>query len=139
MDLSFFPALNASLNATSGLLMISGVLCIRAKRVMAHATLVLAASGVSALFFASYLLYHAQVGHIHFRGGGWTRPLYVVILTTHTLLAVVIVPLVIRTVWLARRKQFHSHRALARWTAPIWLYVSVSGVVVYVMLYHLPR
>ena len=135
MDLSIFPTMNATLNATSGCLVVAGVLCIRAKRLVAHAAIMKTACGVTALFFASYLFYHAQVGSIHFRGTGWVRPLYFVILTTHTLLAVAIVPLVIRTVWLATRKRFDAHKAMARWTVPLWLYVSVTGVIIYLMLY----
>ena len=138
MDLSIFPTLNAALNATSGLLVIAGLLCVRARRLAAHAVIMKSACGVSVLFFASYLFYHAQVGSIHFLGTGWVRPLYFFILTTHTLLAIAIVPLVIRTVWLASHGRLTMHVAIARWTAPLWLYVSVTGVIVYVMLYHRP-
>ena len=90
---------------------------------------------VSGLFLVSYLIYHAQVGSVHFLGTGWIRPIYFIILISHTILAVVIVPLALRTVFLAARKRFTEHRAIARWTFPVWLYVSVSGIVVYYLLY----
>ena len=138
MTLSILPHLNAAFNATSAVLLLTGFACIRAKRVMAHATCMIGACVVSIAFFVSYLTYHAHVGSIHFQHTGWTRPVYFTILITHTVLAVVIIPLVIRTLTFAGRKQFASHRALARWTLPLWLYVSVTGVVVYWMLYHLP-
>ena len=96
-----------------------------------------AAFGTSVLFLISYLTYHAQVGRVHFPGQGWIRPVYFSILISHTVLAIAIVPLVVRTVWLATRRQFAAHTALARWTAPLWLYVSITGVLVYWMLYHL--
>ena len=137
MSLAMLPTLNAALNATSALLLLTGVLSIRAKQITRHAAFMLAALGVSALFFISYLTYHAHVGSVPFRGTGWARPVYFTILITHTMLAIVIVPLALRTLFLAVRKQFPAHTALARWTFPLWLYVSVSGVVVYLMLYHL--
>lgn len=130
-----WPALNASLNATSGALITAGFLFIRAKRVGAHRFCMSAACCVTALFFVSYLSYHAQVGSIRFRGHGWTKPAYFLILGSHTLLAITIVPLIIRTVWLAAHNRLDSHRRLARVTFPLWLYVSVTGIVVYWMLY----
>jgi putative membrane protein len=132
-----WPAFNAALNATSALLLLSGFFFIRAKQIPRHAVFMLGALGVSALFFISYLIYHAQVGSVHFLGTGWVRPVYFTILITHTILAVVIVPLALRTLFLAVRKRFPEHVALARWTFPLWLYVSVSGVVVYFMLYRI--
>ncbi len=137
MSLSVLPTLNAFLNATSAGLIVAGLICIRAKQTGAHTACMLGACAVSALFLASYLYYHAQVGSVRFEQTGWIRPVYFSILISHTILAVVIVPLVIRTVWLAMRRRFAAHTALARWTAPLWLYVSVTGVVVYMMLYHL--
>ena len=98
--------------------------------------LMAAACAVSLVFLVSYLLYHARVGSVRFTGTGWTRPVYFTILISHTVLAVVIVPLVLRTVLLAWRERFAAHRGLARWTLPLWLYVSVTGVAVYGMLYH---
>ncbi len=95
-----------------------------------------AAAVVSTVFFVSYLLYHAQVGSVRFEGQGASRPIYFTVLLSHTILAVVIVPLVLRTLFLAWRQRFSEHRAIARFTLPLWLYVSVSGVVVYGMLYH---
>lgn len=133
--MSAWPAFNAALNATSAVLLLVGFACIRARRVAAHRLLMSAALAVSALFFISYLAYHAQVGSVRFQGIGWTRAVYFPILITHTVLAVTVVPLALRTLWLALHKRFSAHRAIARITFPIWLYVSVSGVVVYVMLY----
>ena len=133
-----WPALNASLNALSAVLLMTGYLCIRAKRITAHACCMIAASAVSLLFLASYLAYHAQVGSVRFAGTGPVRPVYFAILISHTILALVIVPLAARTLWLAWRERFASHRLVARWTLPLWLYVSITGVVVYLMLYHAP-
>ena len=132
-----WPALNASLNAASALLLVAGYCCIRAKRITAHACCMGAASTVSLLFFASYLAYHAQVGSVRFQGTGPVRPVYFTILLTHTMLAVVIVPLVVRVLLLAGRRRFAEHRVAARRTLPLWLYVSVSGVTVYWMLYQM--
>ena len=139
MTLSALPTLNAALNATSAVLLLAGFFCIRAGKVTAHAALMAGACVVSALFLTSYLIYHAQVGSVHFPGTGWTRPVYFSVLISHTILAIVIVPLVLRTLYLAGRRQFDKHVALARWTFPVWLYVSVTGVIVYWMLYRLPQ
>ncbi len=136
MALAVWPLLNALLNATSAVLLIAGALCIKARRISAHRACMLAACVVSTLFLISYITYHAHVGSVHFRGTGWIRPVYFTILITHTILAIVIVPLVARTLFLAVRERFTDHRAMARWTLPVWLYVSVTGVVVYWMLYH---
>ena len=137
MNVSSLPHLNAILNATSAALVIAAIGCIHAKKIMAHALLMVAALGVSALFLVSYLTYHVQVGSVPFSGTGWIRPVYFTILITHTILAVVIVPLVLRTLYLAVRRRFEEHVASARWAFPLWLYVSVSGVVVYWMLYRI--
>ena len=137
MTSSFFPHLNAMLNATSGVLLVLGYLCIRTQHVAAHRFCMVGAFGVTVLFFISYITYHVHVGSVHFRGTGWVRPLYFTILLTHTILAVVVAPLAVRTLWLASQERFMQHKALARWTLPIWLYVSVTGVIVYWMLYHL--
>ena len=139
MTISQLPTLNAILNATSAVLLTVGFLCIKAKHIAAHAGCMVGAFGVSTLFLISYLTYHAHVGTIRFQGTGWVRPAYFTILATHTILAIVIVPMVLRTLYLAARKRFSSHVAIARWTLPLWLYVSVTGVVVYWMLYHLER
>ena len=130
-----WPAWNAALNAASAVLLVAGFACIRAKRVLAHRFCMSSAVGTSALFLGSYVAYHAHVGSVRFQGAGWARPIYFTILLSHTVLAVIIVPLVGRTLWLAVRERFEAHQAIARWTLPIWLYVSVTGVVVYWMLY----
>ena len=135
MDVSVLPELNATLNALSALLLVAALCCIRAKQVAAHAGLMIGAFGVSGLFLISYLTYHVQVGSVHFLGTGWIRPVYFTILISHTILAILIVPLILRTLFLAVRKRFAEHTAIARWTFPLWLYVSVSGIVVYYLLY----
>ncbi len=127
--------LNAVLNATSALLLAAGFWCIRKKRIALHRGLMLAALGTSTLFLISYLVYHARVGSIRYQGVGWSRGVYFTILISHTILAMVIVPMALRTLFLATRGRFSEHVALARWTLPIWLYVSVTGVAVYCMLY----
>jgi uncharacterized membrane protein YozB (DUF420 family) len=137
MPLGWLPALNAGLNATSALLLAIGYAFIRGGRVQAHRACMLAACAVSALFLASYLTYHAQVGSVHFSGHGWIRPVYFTILISHTVLAAAIVPLALITLWRAWRERFGAHRRIARWTLPIWMYVSVTGVVVYLMLYQI--
>lgn len=131
-----WPMLNASLNATSAVLLIAGFRAIRRQQIATHKACMLAACTVSTAFLISYLLYHLQVGSVHFAGQGWLRPVYFTILISHTVLAVVIVPLVVRTVWLALRDRFEAHRRLARVTLPLWLYVCMTGVIVYGMLYH---
>jgi len=138
-DYAIFPVINASLNATSAVLIMSGIGLIRAGRRNAHRGVMIAAIVSSSLFLASYLYYHAHVGSVRFMGQGWIRSVYFVILGTHTMLAAAVVPLVIGTLVRALREKFDRHKAIARWTYPIWLYVSVTGVVIYVMLYHLYR
>jgi putative membrane protein len=134
---AIFPALNASLNGASAVLLLVGRNFIKRGRMAAHRAVMLTALVTSTLFLISYLYYHAHVGSVHFQGQGWSRPVYFTILTTHTILAVVIVPLVIITLSRALRERFDRHRVIARWTFPLWLYVSVTGVVIYFMLYHL--
>lgn len=136
-DYSLFPKINATLNGASGLLLITGRVLIARGNRAAHRAVMLTALGTSSLFLASYLYYHYHVGSVHFRGTGWTRPLYFTILISHTILAAVIVPMVIVTLTRAWRGQFDRHRAIARWTFPLWLYVSVTGVIVYLMLYRI--
>jgi putative membrane protein len=131
------PAVNATLNGTSALLLVAGYVAIRRRRQSTHRALMLSALGASALFLASYLLYHYRAGTTRFAGTGLARPVYFIVLTSHTILAMVIVPLVIVTLVLALRGRFPRHRRFARWTFPLWLYVSVTGIVVYVMLYQL--
>jgi len=138
IDLQALPALNATLNATSAVLLAVGYGCIKAQRIAAHRAVMSTAFVVSTLFLISYLTYHAQVGSVRFPGQGWIRPVYFTILTTHTVLAVVIVPLALRTLYLAARARFDAHRAIARVTLPLWMYVSVTGVVIYWLLYRSP-
>ena len=137
MTLRDLPALNAVLNATSAGLLALGYVLIRRGRRRAHQQVMQAALVCSALFLASYLTYHAQVGSVRFPGQGPIRTVYFAILISHTILAAVIVPLVIVTFVRARRGRFERHRAIARVTLPLWAYVSVTGVIVYWMLYRL--
>lgn len=134
---SILPHLNATLNASSFVLLASGYYFIRHGRVLAHRRCQLLALTASVLFLVSYIVYHLHHGTTRFAGQGIVRPLYFIILTTHTILAAVIVPLVIITLRRALRGDFLRHRAIARWTLPMWMYVSITGVIVYVMLYHL--
>jgi uncharacterized membrane protein YozB (DUF420 family) len=131
------PALNAILNATSAGLLALGYALIRRGRRDAHQQVMQAALACSTLFLVSYLTYHAQVGSVHFQGQGPIRTAYFAILISHTILAIVIVPMVLVTFMRARRGRFDRHRAIARVTLPLWAYVSVTGVVVYWMLYRL--
>jgi putative membrane protein len=135
--ISALPHFNAFLNFSSFVLLLSGYLFIRRKNIIAHRNCQIAALSVSILFLISYLTYHFNHGTTRFQGQGIARPIYFTILTTHTILAVVIVPFVIITFLRAKRGDFLRHRAIARWTLPMWLYVSVTGVLVYLMLYHL--
>ena len=137
MDYSIFPKINASLNGASAVLLFTGHTLLHRGRIAAHRAFMIAAVCTSSLFLVSYLYYHAHVGSVHFRGQGWTRPLYFSILTSHTLLAIAIVPLVIVTLSRGLRGRIERHRAIARWTYPLWMYVSITGVVIYLMLYHL--
>jgi putative membrane protein len=134
---SILPHLNATLNASSFLLLSAGYYFIRRGRVLAHRRCQLSALAASILFLVSYIVYHLHHGTTRFAGQGMARPVYFTILTTHTIMAVVIVPFVIVTLRRALRGDFLRHRALARWTLPMWMYVSVTGVLVYLMLYQL--
>ena len=137
MDISLLPSVNASLNATSALLLIFGYFLIRQRAITGHTICMLLAFGTSTLFLVSYLYYHYHHGATHFPGRGFVRFLYFAILISHTILAVVIVPLVVTTLFWAFRSRFEKHKAIARITLPIWIYVSITGVVVYWMLYRL--
>jgi uncharacterized membrane protein YozB (DUF420 family) len=137
MPLSWFPALNAGLNAASALLLAAAYAAIRRRRIALHRRLMLSALAASVLFLASYLYYHAHAGTTPFAGTGWARLAYFGILGSHTVLAAVILPLVFVTLSRALRGQYPRHRRIARVTLPLWFYVSVTGVAVYVMLYHL--
>ncbi|PYX93999.1 MAG: DUF420 domain-containing protein [Acidobacteria bacterium] len=133
---AIFPVINASLNSASAILLLIGHSLIKRGRMAAHRAVMLSAVATSALFLSSYLYYHYHVGSVHFRGPGWSRPVYFSILISHTILAAVIVPLIIITLIRALRERFDRHAAIARWTYPLWIYVSVTGVIVYFMLYH---
>jgi putative membrane protein len=130
-------ALNAALNGSSAILLLAGYGFIRRRLVLAHKVCMVSAFVVSTAFLISYLIYHARVGSVHFQGQGSIRTFYFALLTSHTILAVLVLPLAILTLRRAWKGQFERHRAIARWTFPIWLYVSVTGVAVYFLLYHL--
>jgi uncharacterized membrane protein YozB (DUF420 family) len=130
-------ALNASLNGLSAVLLAGGYAAIRSGKIAVHRTLMISAFVVSSVFLASYLIYHYRVGHVAFQGQGWIRPIYFVLLTTHTILAVVIVPMILVTLRRAWLERFDRHRVIARWTLPLWFYVSVTGVIVYLMVYQI--
>jgi len=131
----FLPHLNACLNSASAIFLICGFLFIRRGRVTAHRNCQISAVITSTLFLASYLTYHFYHGTTRFPGVGIVRPIYFIILLSHTVLAIVIVPMVIVTLWRAARGDFQRHRKIARLTLPVWIYVSVTGVLVYLMLY----
>lgn len=132
---SQLPALNAALNSASAFLLVAGYLFIRKKKIAAHRLCMLSALGSSTVFLISYLTYHYQVGSVPFQGEGWLRVVYFTVLISHTILAAAVVPLVLVTLVRALKGRFERHRAIARWTLPIWLYVSITGVIVYWMLY----
>jgi len=129
------PALNASLNALSAVLLTIGYVLIRLRRIDQHRRVMVAAFITSSLFLVSYIVYHAQVGSVRFTRQGFVRPLYFSILITHVTLAAVVLPLAIVTLTRGLGARYLQHRSIARWTLPIWLYVSVTGVLVYVLLY----
>jgi len=136
----FHPTVNATLNAASAILLLVAYRAIRRLEIEKHRRWMLAAATTSAVFLVSYIVYHARVGSVRFAGGGTARAVYFTILGSHTVLAVMVLPLVLRTLYLGLKRRDDRHRRIARWTFPVWLYVSVTGVVVYVMLYHLyPR
>jgi uncharacterized membrane protein YozB (DUF420 family) len=134
---AIFPVINACLNGTSAVLLFTGHSMIKRGNMAAHRTLMMIAVGTSSLFLVSYLYYHAHVGSVPFQGHGWSRPVYFTILISHTILAAAIVPMVLITLGRALRQRFDRHRAIARWTYPLWLYVSITGVVIYFMLYQI--
>jgi len=136
-EFAIFPKINAVLNGTSAVLLVIGRGYIKRGRMAAHRAVMIAALVSSTLFLSSYLYYHWHVGSVHFQGHGVWRPVYFGILISHTLLAITIVPMVIITLSRALQQRFDRHRAIARWTFPLWLYVSVTGVVVYFMLYQI--
>jgi uncharacterized membrane protein YozB (DUF420 family) len=135
VDYNIFPGINAALNGASALLITSARILIGQKKIRLHRAFMIAAVITSSLFLISYIYYHLHVRSVHFPGQGWVRTLYFTILISHTLLAVTVVPLVMTSLIFGLRERFDRHRRISRWTFPIWLYVSVTGVVVYVMLY----
>lgn len=137
IDYYSLAPLNSLLNGIAAILLIAGFIFIRMRWVRAHLACMLSAVVVSAAFFISYVIYHYHVGDVRFQGHGVIRPIYFTILISHIILAAVIVPLVLITLWRALRGNFQRHRRIARWTLPIWLYVSITGVVVYVMCYRM--
>ena len=137
-DVSSLPLLNASLNGASGVLLAIGYVFIRRRQVEAHRVCMLSAFALSALFLIFYITYHAFAGSTSFTGQGTIRPIYFTILISHIILATLVLPLALTTLSRAWQGTFLHHRKIARWTLPIWLYVSISGVLVYVMLHYLP-
>ena len=135
MSLHDLPAINATLNAISAVLLVVAYLLIRVRRIEQHRRVMLAACTTSSLFLLSYIAYHAQVGSVPFTRQGFVRPLYFTILTSHVTLAAATLPLALVTLSRGLKARYAKHRAIARWTLPIWLYVSVTGVLVYVLLY----
>jgi uncharacterized membrane protein YozB (DUF420 family) len=135
MTVHSLPAVNASLNALSGVLLLIGYVLIRKGRRQQHRACMIAAFMTSSLFLGCYLVYHAQVGSVPFPRYGFVRPLYFTILITHVTLAIAVLPLAIITLSRGLKARYSKHRAIARWTFPIWLYVSVTGVLVYTLLY----
>lgn len=142
MDLlQIFPHLNATLNATSGVFLLIGFYFIRSKQISKHRACMLTASSVSALFLACYLTHHALrtyyfgLGPTRFTGEGLIRPIYFTILTSHTILAALVTPFVLLTLWRGLKGEYDKHRKIARFVFPVWLYVSVTGVIVYLLLY----
>ena len=133
---SDLPVLNASLNFASALLIGAGYYFVRTGKIQAHKLCMIAALGVSTAFLTSYLIYHYHVGSVRFTKQGWVRNVYFPLLISHTILAATVLPLVLRTAFLAAKGRFASHVRIARWTFPVWMYVSVTGVIVYLMLYH---
>jgi putative membrane protein len=132
---SVLPAVNATLNGTAAVLLAAGWVNIRRRNVAAHRACMLAAFGASTLFLVSYVIYHARAASVPFTGQGWVRPVYFFILITHIVLATVIVPLALTTIYRALRGELWRHKRIARVTLPIWLYVSVTGVLVYLMVH----
>lgn len=132
--IGLLPAVNATFNTLAALCMVAGFAAIRRRQIARHKALMLSAVGFSALFLVTYLLYHHFHGDTPFPGVGWIRPAYFAILISHVLLSIVMLPMILSTLWFALRGRFASHKAIARWTLPIWLYVSVTGVVIFFVL-----
>jgi uncharacterized membrane protein YozB (DUF420 family) len=137
IDYATLPAVNATLNATSGIFLLVGYVLIRRRRIDAHRNAMLAAFGSSTLFLISYLVYHAKVGSRPFEGQGAIRVFYFVVLISHIILAAAILPMAISTLSRGLRGRYPEHKRIAKWTFPTWMYVSVTGVIVYLMLYQM--
>jgi uncharacterized membrane protein YozB (DUF420 family) len=143
MSFSDLPAVNATLNGLSAVFLTAGYIFIRRKNKIAHRNCMITAFITSAIFLACYLTYHGHLawvlhqGPTRFLNPAWFRPIYLTILLTHTLLAVVIVPMVLMTLYRARRQRFEAHKRIARWTLPLWMYVSLTGVIIYLLLYQI--
>lgn len=137
ITISDLPTVNATLNTISTVLLTIGFVMIRRRKIVAHRNCMIAAFVVSGLFLTSYLLYHYHAGSTPFEGSGWIRFVYFAVLIPHIILAAAILPLALITLYFALRERFTKHQRIARWTLPIWLYVSVTGIIVYWMLYHL--
>ena len=135
MTLSDLPALNATLNGLSAILLTAGFVFIKRGRKIAHRNCMIGAFSVSTVFLISYLTYHYSAGHTSFTDPAWFRPIYLAIRVPHVILAALIVPLILTTLWLAFRGKFETHRKIARWTWPLWMFVSVTGVIIYLLLY----
>ncbi len=137
IPIASLPVLNATLNGISAILLAAGFASIRNGKILLHRIFMLSAFFTSTVFLISYVTYHAHVGSVRFQHAGWIRPVYFSILLTHTILAALIVPLVLVTLSRALQKKFEKHKKIARWTLPLWFYVSVTGVVIYWMLYRM--
>jgi uncharacterized membrane protein YozB (DUF420 family) len=135
IGISDLATVNAGLNATAAVLIGTGFYYIKHRNIRAHKACMIAAMAVSALFLTSYLVYHYNVGSVRFTKQGWIRNVYFPLLISHTILAAAVLPMVLRTVFLAVKGRFANHVRIARWTFPVWMYVSVTGVLVYLMLY----
>jgi uncharacterized membrane protein YozB (DUF420 family) len=135
IPLKEFPAINAGLNGASAIFLLLGYIFIRSRRILQHKICMLSAFTCSIVFLCCYLYFHFHAGLIRFGGEGWIRPVYFALLISHTILAVTIVPLAVVTLSYALREKFGSHMKIARWTFPLWLYVSVTGVIIYWLLY----
>ena len=136
IGISDLATVNAGLNATAAILIGAGFYFIKQKNIRGHKVCMVAAMAVSAVFLTSYLTYHYNVGSVRFTKPGWIRDVYFPLLLTHTVLAAVVLPMVLRTAFLAAKGRLQNHVRIARWTFPVWMYVSVTGVIVYLMLYH---
>ncbi len=137
ISLADLPALNAMLNGLSFIFLMVGFYFIKNNKITAHKTCMLTALSVSVLFLISYLTYHFNVGSVRYTKQGWVRPVYFTILITHTVLAITLVPMIAVTLIQVLKDKFDKHRKIARWTLPIWMYVSITGVLIYMMLYQL--